>query len=74
MFKHIIDIVVIALLAIAGFTHLLRLINLIVKPELFEKYKFISETTPSKAQLAVYYLLTLAVCISAVLFKISNFH
>lgn len=73
MFKQIMDIIVIFLISLAGFTHLLRLINLIIEPKFLQKFKFISDGKPSKSQLAMYYLLTIAICAYAINFKLSNF-
>jgi len=73
MFKQFMDLLVIALLSIAGLTHLCRLIYLIFKPKFFDKFTFISNVIPSKSQLMLYYALTIVVCIYAVNIKLGNF-
>ena len=73
MFQQTMDIILILLLSLAGFTHFLRLINLIIKLPFLQKFNFISAGKPSKSQLAMYYLLTIAICAYAVILKLSNF-
>ena len=73
MFKQCTDLLVIILLSIAGITHLLRLIYLIFTPKFLEKIKLIANVIPSKTQLILYYILTIAICIYAINIKIGNF-
>ena len=73
MLKQTVDIIVISLISLAGLTHFLRLIYLIFGPKFLQKFTFISDGTPSKFHLAMYYLLTVAICAYAIKFKLSNF-
>jgi hypothetical protein len=73
MFKQTMDIILILFMSLAVFTHFLRLINLFIKLPFLQKFKFISDGNPSKSQLAMYYLLTIAICAYAVILKLSNF-
>jgi hypothetical protein len=73
MLKQFMDLIVITLLSIAGLTDLLRLIYLIFKLKIFDKFTFISNAVPSKSQLMLYYILTIVVCIYAVNIKLGNF-
>jgi hypothetical protein len=68
--KLIIDLFVILLIALAGLTHLVRLINLFFKIESLSKFKFISNTIPSKSELASYYILVIGICIYAITAKL----
>lgn len=73
MFKQIMDIIVITFIALGGFTHILKLINLLIGPKFFRKIRFISQG-PSKTELALYYLLVIAICIYTINLKLSNFN
>ena len=70
MFKTFVNITVIGLLCIAALSNFLRLVYLLFRPKFLENVKFIANYLPSKTQLALYYLLTIMVCIYALLYKL----
>jgi hypothetical protein len=70
MMKQIMDLFVILLIALAGLTHIVRLINLFFKMESLSKLKFISNPIPSKSELAAYYILIIGICIYAIKTKL----
>lgn len=59
MIKLILDSLVLLFMATASIVHLFRLIYLIFQFEFLKKWNFISNMTPSKTNLALYYLLTI---------------
>jgi hypothetical protein len=66
MLKTILDIAVIGLLALALFTHLVRLINLIFKTNFLGRFGLGSNSHPTRMQLILYYLLVVFVCLYAI--------
>lgn len=61
--KHFLDATVIVLMAIAGLTHIMRIIYLVFGIKLLEKIDFIANSQPGKSQLFFYYVLTIGACL-----------
>lgn len=73
MIKQIMDSIIIFLIALAGFTHFLRILYLIFKPGILKRISFISNPIPGKISLLLYYLLVIGACIYALNVKFNNF-
>lgn len=64
-FKKFMDAIIITLNALVIITHIMRLTYLMFKPHLLTRIRFIT-IPPSKSQLALYYLLTILVCMTVI--------
>jgi len=70
MIKKILDIIIILLLLLAGFSHIVRLIYHVFTPNFLKKYekKFI----PDKKELILYCILVIGVVIYALEYKLGR--
>lgn len=62
MLKSMANYISLVLLFIAFITHIFKLIYLFYKPLFFKRIKYLSNETPSKTDLALYYFLTMGSC------------
>ena len=72
MVKQIVEIFIIALLSIAGLSHLLRLVYLFFKPRILKRIDYISNPVPGKLDLALYYILVVGISIYAINLKLNS--
>ena len=63
MLKQFMYVLEIGFFSIGAFTHLGRLIYLLFKPKILDKFTFITNTTPSKTHLMLYYVLVIGVLV-----------
>lgn len=63
------DIVIITLLSIAALMHLLRLIYVVFKPVILDKYVWLH--SPDKIQLCLYYILVISASVFGLINKFS---
>jgi len=71
MIKLIVNYVIIILLSVSVIAHFLRIIYLYFKPGFLEKFTFVSKPDLGTNKLALYYLLTIIVCIYAIKLKLN---
>jgi len=62
MLKQFANFISIILASIALISHILKLIYLLFKPSFMSRIKYFSEHSPSKTDLAMYYILTIGCC------------
>jgi hypothetical protein len=71
MFKIVMDLTFILLLVVGTITHIFRLIYLLFKPRVLEKFNFLH--LPSKFQLSLYYILVIVICVYVIFLKLNHF-
>ncbi len=66
MFKNISNYFILSVLILSIVTHVLRILYLFFEPQFLKKYKVISDRTPTKVKLILYYVLTVGVSVYVV--------
>ena len=72
MFLFLKNLTIILLLLIAAGSHILKLVFLYFKIPFLKKLKNLENTTPSKIELTLYYVLVILACSKSILFFINH--